>query len=88
MCNTVGRLQNHTSLSPDNALGPWADGTKLLVAFENSEGGVSHLDTVELALCLTHPAEQSGPPALSAEGQQHTHTQIQRKQTQINTQRA
>lgn len=39
---------------------------ELLVALEDSEGGVSHLHAVELAISVTHPAEQSGQPALSA----------------------
>lgn len=55
-------------------MGPGADGTKLLVALEDSEGGVSHLDTVELSVRLTHPAEQSGPPGLSAGSNAHGHT--------------
>lgn len=41
---------------PDNALCPRADGPELLVALQNSEGGVSHLHTVELALTHTHTA--------------------------------
>lgn len=73
---TYKNYQTSTSLSPDNALGPGADSTKLLVALEDSEGGVSHLDTVELPVGLTHPAEQSGPPGQSAESKTHKHTSV------------
>lgn len=68
--------QTSKSLSPDDALGPGADSTKLLVALEDSEGGVSHLDTVELSVGLTHPAEQSGPPGRSAGSKTHKHTSV------------
>lgn len=49
--------QRKCRLSPDNALGPRANGAELLVALEYGEGGVSYLNAVELTLVLTHPAE-------------------------------
>lgn len=65
-CIAFASRWSKRSLSPDDALGPGANGAELLVALEHGEGGVPDLDAVEVTLVFTHPASQSGPPALSA----------------------
>ncbi|TNN28054.1 hypothetical protein EYF80_061799 [Liparis tanakae] len=69
------RLRNRkyfNLLSGNDALGAGADGAELLVALEYGEGGVSNLHAVELALCLTHPDERSGQPAVWRGSTEHT----------------
>ena len=49
-----GRWHDGSAHSPDNALGPGADGTELLVPPQYCEGGIAHLHAVEVPLPLSH----------------------------------